>query len=367
MTLIKIKSYLIILAFGALLSACEKPAEPPTPPRPALVIIVGKGDTQQGLALVGEVKSRYESNQGFRISGKIVERKVEVGAQVKKGQILARLDITDAQLSASAAIADLRAAEANYALAKSDVERQRQLVSKKFISQSALDKYEAQLKTAEARVNQANAQAAVSGNQSRYTNLVADLDGVITQIRAEPGQVVEAGETVAQIADNHQIEVEIAVPESRMANVKTGNAAMITLWAERSHNYSGAVREIAPAADSTTRTFNVRVKFDQADDKVRLGMTAGVIFANAQDEEVQNAQIIVPNSAVTQKRGQTIVWVIDKQGIAKSRPVSIGDFTEQGVAIKQGLQGGEMVAVVGVHTLIEGQHVTPKAQQAALQ
>lgn len=362
MNLIKIQPYLIVLALGALLSACEKPAEPPPPPRPALVIIAGMGDTQQGLTLVGEVKSRYESNQGFRISGKIVERKVEVGTQVKKGQVLARLDISDTQLNAAAAVADVRAAEANYALAKSEVERQRQLVSKKFISQSALDKYEAELKTAEARVNQAKAQAAVSGNQSRYTYLEADRDGVITLIRAEPGQVVEAGEMVAQIADSSQIEVEVAAPESRMAHVKTGDPVTITLWAERNHDYGGTVREIAPAADSTTRTFNVRVKFDQADDKVRLGMTAGIRFTGAQTQE-----IIVPNSAVTQKRGQTLVWVVDKQGIAKYRQVSIGDFTERGVAIKQGLQAGEMVAVVGVHTLIEGQRVNPKVQQGAPQ
>ncbi len=357
MTLMKPR--LIILALTALLVACEKPVEPPAPPRPALVIIAGKADINQGMALVGEVKSRYESNQAFRISGKIVERKAEVGAQVKKGQVLARLDITDTQFNVAAATADVRAAEANYVLAKSEVERQRQLVSKNFITPSALDKYEAELKTAEARVNQTKAQAAVSGNQSRYTSLVADRDGVITQIHAEPGQVVEAGEMVTQIVDTRQIEVQVAVPESRMANVKIGNKAIIKLWADRSNSYQGTVREIAPAADSATRTFNVRVKFDAPDGKVLLGMTAGVRFADNADTE-----IIVPNSAVTQKNGQTLVWVVDKNGIANPRPVSIGNFTEQGVAIRQGIQAGEMVAIVGVHTLVKGQQVTPQIQQA---
>ncbi len=354
------KFRLTLLLLVTLVSACEKPAEPPSPPRPALVMIAGRADINQSMVLVGEVKSRYESNQGFRINGKIVERKVDVGTLVKKGQLLVRLDIADSQLAASAATADVRAAEANYALAKSEVERQRQLVSKRFISQSALDKYEAELKTAEARVNQAKAQAAVSGNQSRYTSLVADRDGVVTQIRAEPGQVVEAGEMIAQIVDTQQIEVQVAVPESRMANVKVGDHVIITLWADHSNNYQGTVREIAPAADSTTRTFNVRVKFDHLDDKVRLGMTAGVRFAENMQEE-----IIVPNSAVTQKNGQTLVWVVDKNGIANPRPVSIGQFTEQGVAIKQGVQTGEMIAIVGTHTLVKGQHVAPKIQQVA--
>jgi len=352
------KPPLMIMALAALLAACEKPVEPPPPPRPALVIVAGKGDIHQSIVLVGEVKSRYESNQAFRVSGKIIERKVETGALVKKGQVLARLDAADSQLASAAAIADVRAAEAGFALAKSEVERQRQLVSKSFITPSALDKYEAELKTAEARVNQAKAQAAVSGNQSRYTSLVADRNGVITQIRAEPGQVVEAGEMIAQIVDPQQLEVQVAVPESRMAKLKTGGRAIINLWAESQHPYDGVIREIAPAADSTTRTFNIRVKFDQPDDKVRLGMTAGVRFADNADTE-----IIVPNSAVTKKNGQTLVWVVDKGGIANPRPVSIGNFTEQGIAIKHGVQSGEMVAIAGVHTLVKGQRVTPRIQQ----
>ncbi|HQN64658.1 MAG TPA: efflux RND transporter periplasmic adaptor subunit [Methylophilus sp.] len=352
------KPHLMILVLSLLLSACEKPMEPPAPPRPALVIVAGETDLNQSMVLVGEVKSRYESNQAFRISGKIIERKVEIGAQVKKGQVLARLDAADSRFNVAAATADVRATEANYALAKSEVERQRQLVSKRFITASALDKYEAELKTAEARVNQAKAQAAVSGNQSLYTTLVADRDGVITQIRAEPGQVVEAGEVIAQVVDTRQVEVLVAVPESRMANVKVGKQAMINLWADRSNTYQGTVREIAPAADSTTRTFNVRVKFDMPDDKVLLGMTAGVRFA-----DITDAEIVVPNSAVTQKNGQTLVWVVDKSSIANPRPVTIGDFTEQGVAIKQGVQTGEMIAIVGVHTLIRGQRVIPQIQQ----
>ena len=163
-----------LLPISYLLLACQKPAEPPPPPRPALVTIVGTTSANNGMVLVGEVKSRYESNQAFRIDGKIIERKVEVGSVVKKGQVLVRLDASDTSLNAAAALADVRAAEANRALAESEVNRQRLLVDKKFISQSSLDKYEAQLKTADALVNQAKAQAASSNNQSRYTALMAD-------------------------------------------------------------------------------------------------------------------------------------------------------------------------------------------------
>jgi membrane fusion protein, multidrug efflux system len=349
------KKIMILFLVSTVLTACEKPVEPLPPPRPALVTIVGKSATNNAMVLVGEVKSRYESNQGFRIKGKIIERKVEIGSFVKKGQVIARLDASDTNLSAAAASADVRAAEANQALARSDVERQRLLVDKKFISQSSLDKYEAQLKTADARVNQAKAQAAVSGNQSRYTALVADRDGVVTQIRAEPGQVVDAGEVITQVVDTKQIEVLVAVPESRMAGLKVGDKVTIKLWADREKTYIGKVREIAPAASSTTRAFDVRVSITDADEAVKLGMTAGVRLAQAEADE-----IIIPSSALTQINGKSSVWIIDKNGIASPREVAAGQYTENGVMITSGLNVGELVAIAGVHTLIKGQKVRPK-------
>lgn len=352
----KISSFkkLPLIILCSLLLACEKPAEPAPPPRPALVAIVGTSSANNHMVLIGEVKSRYESNQAFRINGKIIERKVEVGNLVKKGQVLVRLDANDVNLNAAAATADVRAAEANRALAQSEVTRQRLLVDKKFISQSSLDKYEAQLKTADAQVNQTKAQAAASNNQSRYTALVADRDGVITQIHAEPGQVIEAGTMIAQIVDTKQIEVLVAVPESRMANLKTGDLVSIKLWADREKTYQGKVREIAPAANSATRAFDVRVTVADTDEKVKLGMTAGVNFGSAEMTE-----IIIPSTALTQVNGKNSVWVISKEGIANPREVTAGQFTEAGIIISNGLQAGEMIAVAGVHTLLKGQKVKP--------
>lgn len=347
---------------ATLLAGCDKPPQALPPPRPALVAVVGQTTVERGMVLVGEVKSRYESNQGFRISGKIIERKVEVGSVVKKGQVLALLDAADSNLTAAAAFASVRAAEASHALASAEVERQRMLFDKKFISASALDLREAELKTSAARLQQVKAQAAVSGNQSRYNSLIADRDGVVTQIRAEPGQVVAAGEMVAQVVDTQQIEVLVAVPESRVAGLKVGDSAVLKLWAGQRSNpdktYAGKVREIAPAASSATRAFDVRVAISDADESLKLGMTAGVRFGN----EESTADIVVPSGALTQINGKTSVWIIDKAGIASPRAVAAGQFTEDGVLISSGLQAGEMVAIAGVHTLIKGQKVKPIIQ-----
>jgi len=127
----------ILSLMAILIQGCTQTEEPPLPPRPALVMQVGHTTNSAEMVLVGEVKSRYESNQSFRISGKIIERKAEVGDVVKKGQLLARIDPADTRLSSQAAIADVASARASYDLAKAEVERQRQLVQKKFISQSA--------------------------------------------------------------------------------------------------------------------------------------------------------------------------------------------------------------------------------------
>lgn len=349
------------LALFILLTGCDKSQAPFAPPRPALIMVVGATAPSDAMVLVGEVRPRYESNQGFRINGKIIARNVDVGAHVKKGQIIARLDAADTNLTAAAAVADVHAAEATYALAVAEVERQRQLFAKKFISASALDIREAELKTAGARLAQVKAQASVSGNQTQYANLTADRDGVVTMVRAEPGQVIQAGEAVAKIADTKETEVLVAVPESRMAEVKLNAAVTVKMWASRQKSYTGVVREIAPAADSATRTFNVRVTINDADKAVRLGMTAGVKFDQQADQHSvqQDAELLIPTSALTELNGQKMVWVIDADNKAQPRDVVAGQFREDGVLIVSGLQAGEKIAVAGVHMLIKNQQVKP--------
>jgi len=354
------KIRLSLLVFLVLLAGCDKPAESLPKPRPTLTMVVGESAVSSAMVLVGEVRPRYEASQGFRISGKIMERKVDVGAQVKKGQVLARLDAADTNLNAAAAMADVRAAEASHALAVAELERQRQLFEKKFISASALDLREAELKTSGARLAQVKAQASVSGNQTHYTSLTADRDGVVTMIRAEPGQVVQAGEAVVQIANLKETEVLVAVPESRMAEVKLNAPVTIKMWANPQKAYKGLVREIAPEADSATRAFNVRVSVTDADEMVKLGMTAGVKFS--QQDSLEPPKLLIPLAALTEINGKKLVWVIDANNKAQPREVAAGEFSEDGVLITSGLRAGERIAIAGVHTLVKGLTVKPVSE-----
>jgi membrane fusion protein, multidrug efflux system len=344
-----------------LLNACDKPTEPPPPPRPALVMIVGAKAAVTAMTLVGEVRPRYESSQGFRIAGKIIERKVDVGARVSKGQVLARLDPADTQLNASATQADVRSAEANRNLAATEVARYRQLIAKHFVSASALDIKEAELKSATAKLAQITAQANVSGNQTQYTHLTADRAGVITMIQAEPGQVVEPGNVIVKIAGIEETEVLVAVPESRMPEVQLHAKVVLRLWADQQKTYSGIVREISPSADSSTRAFNVRVAIQDADETIKLGMTARVKF-NPQSAQ-ESAGFLIPSSALTATNGKKIVWVIDANNKAQPRTVEAGQFGEDGVQIISGLQADEKIALAGVHTLVKDQVVKPVLEQ----
>jgi RND family efflux transporter MFP subunit len=348
------RNQLLIIPILSLLVACEKPVEAPPPPRPALVMVVSATGTDNAMRLVGEAWPRYESVQSFRIPGKIIERKVEVGAWVNKGQILARLDALDTQLSANAAQAEVASAEASQALAQAEVIRQRQLFEKQFISASALDVKEADLKSANARLAQLKAQAKVSGNRNEYNSLSADREGVVTFIQAEPGQVVAAGEAIARIADTSHIDVLVAMPESRMTEVKLQAPVQLQLWADKQKIYQGVVREISPLADAVTRTFNVRITVQNADAFVKFGMTVGVRFPQS---EIKDSGLLIPSAALTSVNGKELVWVIDENNRAQPREVDAGAFREDGVLIRSGLQAGETIAIAGVHTLNKDQLV----------
>lgn len=344
----------------ALLSACQQAPEEAAAPRPVWVMTVGSADREAAASYTGEVKSRYESNIGFRIGGKIISRAVNVGDLVKKGQLIAQLDPNDTRLNAQAAHADVQTAQANLALAQAELERRQQLYRQQFISKSALDSYETQVKTTQARLEQARSQAAVSQHQTGYTQLVADRSGVIGMIQAEPGQVVTAGQTVAQIYDLQTLEVLIAVPESRIGNLHVGDAAHITLT-DVSQSYQGRVREISPAANSQTHAFDLRIQLLDADQRIKLGMTAQVSVDQAHSAQ----SIIVPVTAVTQQNGHPSVWVIDAQQKAHARQVTTGALTENGIEITGGLQSQERIATIGIHTLTEGmavQAVTPSPE-----
>lgn len=329
------------------LTACGDDKVPPPLPKVVRTMIVGADETAPGggatRAYAGEVRARYETTLGFRIPGKITARLVDAGAVVKAGQPLARLDAADALLQASQAKAQL-------ALARAEAKRYRDLRAKHFVSQAALDERETALQSAEA-------QAGLAGNQAAYTTLVADRPGVIAAVRAEPGQVVAAGQPVFDLAPDGEREVAIALPETDVAKLAVGMPAEITLWVQdaEAKPLSGKIREIAPAADPLTRTYAARIALPAAPARLPIGLSAKVKFPGLTAGKV----LSIPMSAVVHQDKSPAVWVIGADNTVKLKPVVVTSFDDQWAAVSSGLQGGEKIVTAGANRLTAGEKVRP--------
>lgn len=352
----------IVLSMGPI--GCAKQEAAQEVIRPVLTQKVRLTKSVDQTAYSGEVRARYETDLGFRIGGKIVERKVDVGAVVRKGDLLARLDPADARLNADAARAQVAAAETEFNFANAELTRYKALLDKAFIGESAFEAKQNSYNSAKAKLTAARSQASVNVNQSAYTSLHADQDGVITAVTGEVGQVVAAGQAVMRLARPEEKEVVINAAESKIAELQKSQQVLVRLWAQPDKIFRGQVREIAPTADATTRTFSVKVTILEPGPEVKLGMTANVLAGGSDTQTV-----LLPLTAIYSQNGKAGVWVVDP-GTSKValRAVEIGQYREDGVTILSGLKPGENVVTAGVHKLIPGQTVRlaqPAAPEAA--
>nr|WP_285846981.1 efflux RND transporter periplasmic adaptor subunit [Cupriavidus pauculus] len=351
---------LTIIAAASLLAACtEKPASEPSDVRPVRTVVVGRSNGTIGANYSGEIRARYESQLGFRTAGKIVARMVEVGSHVKRGQPLLQLDPTQEALQVAAAGADADAARSRVAQARVDVKRTEQLLAQNFASQAELDQQRLLLSQAEAQLRSAQARQQLNANMRGFTTLVADRDGVVSAINAEAGQVVAAGQSIVTVAADGEREVSISVPESRVDELRKAQRLTITVWAHPEKSWNGKLRELAPDADSVTRTYSARISILDADadadpSLLRLGMTASVMVPDADG----SAALRVPLTAVVDHERSRQVWVVDpKTSRVSAREVKLGAAQNDSVMVVSGLTAGETVVSAGVHMLQPGQQV----------
>lgn len=336
------------------LAACEQAAPPPEPIRPVRVATVTPQAYEARSTYTGEVRARIEASVAFRISGKIVARYVEVGSEVRKGTVLARLDPEDTRLAIENARAQVNAAQADSTQAQTDLSRFRRLLESKVISQAEFDRRQTLADSSAARLESARSQLRVTQNQMAYTELVADSDGVITMLAAEAGQVVSAGQTVMKLARPEEKEVVFNVAENRLDELREASAIKVALWSQPDLSFDGVVREIAPGADPVTRTYAVKVTVQNPPPSMRLGMTASVTTVRGGGAAI----VPLPLTALYQQGANPAVWVFDPATeTVVLRPVVIDSFVEKHVLIVSGLKPGEKVVTAGVHKLIPNQKV----------
>lgn len=354
-----------LLLLLAVCAGCSDKPQAVTESRLVNVVRAVVGGTNSDVGYSGEVRARYETNLSFRLPGKIVARKVEVGGQVKKGDVLARLDPEDQQLNTRGARSQLAAARSQYEQSKAELERYTDLYKKGFISKAEFERRRNEFNVAKARLDQAQAQLSVTENQTGYTEIVADHAGVVTAIPIEVGQVVAAGQTVMKLARTDDREVVISIPENRLAELGAARTIAISLWADPEKAYTGKVREISPSADPVTRTYAAKISVLDADAAMKLGMTANVYLKGV----AQAASVMLPATALFQDNGHAAVWLVDKKtSQVKLVPVEVGGYVEDRVAVISGLNPGDIVVRAGVHKLFAGEKVRTQevpAQEAA--
>ena len=348
----------IALAGAAVLAACSKTEPAAEPVRAVRTLTVASGAAGGTREYAAEIKARTESKLGFRVGGKITRRTANVGDTVKAGQVLAQLDPQDLKLAQESARAGLAAAQTNLELANADYKRYKDLRDQGFISSAELERRDTALKSAQAQFDQARAQAGVQGNQAAYAALVADANGVITGVDAEPGMVVAAGTPVVRLAQDGPRDVVFSVPEDHVGDLRAlarkPGALKVRLWGS-TDAVSASIREVAAAADAATRTF--QVKADIGELPARLGQTATVLIELPQ----QSGVVRLPLSAVTELQGRTSVWLVDKnaQGVlsVKAQAIQVAGADGNTVVVASGLAPGQVVVTAGVHVLSPGQQV----------
>jgi multidrug efflux system membrane fusion protein len=337
------------------LVACSKTEAPLEPLRSVKLVTVAGSDLTADGTFSAEVRARVESRLGFRVGGQLVQRAVEPGQRVVAGQLLAVLDAQDFELAASAAQAQVSAAQSQRDLALADFKRFEALKAQNFISGAELERREASLKAADAALSQAKANAQAQGNQAGYARLVASHAGVITGVEAEVGQVVSAGQPIVRLAHDGPRDAVFAVSESIIMALKTGQNMQATVLST-GQTVQGKVRELAAIADPVTRTFTVKLAMDDGM-ALPLGATLNVRAPGLSGSA--STAIVLPTSALRQEGQGTAVWVLDETTMTvKSQAVQLGPVNGNDVVVSSGLTSGQKVVSAGVHVLSPGQKVT---------
>jgi multidrug efflux system membrane fusion protein len=347
-----------LFALAAFSWKSNQPAAAPAEPivRPARVATINFRSHMHSLMLAGIVAPRIETTLGFRVAGKVISREVDVGAVVKPGQLIARIDPTDYRLAVDNARAALASAEADFARAKADLDRYQMLRGSAAFMTQTLDTRQSVSSTTSARVDQAKSQLASAENNLAYTELHADAAGVITAVQAEVGQVLAQGQGMVKLARSDELEILVGVPEHRLQTVRDASRVTFELWSDTGHKYAAKLRELSPSADPMTRTYPARFTVVDQPSFIGIGMTASLILARPDAELLAE----VPLSAIFQQGKEPAVWVVDKATSTVSlRPVTISRWRDETALIASGVANGDIVAAAGVHKLEPGQKVRP--------
>ncbi len=349
----------LLLAFGALLSACHAHPAVTMPPVAVVTYTVHTSDDTDPPSYPAEVAPRYSNPLSFRVAGKVIERRVRLGDPVTAGEVLAQLDPTDQQRHVASAKAVLAAAEHRLQYAKQQLNRDQAQFSRQLIAANQLEQTQDAHSAALAARDQAAADLTVAENTLRYHTLTADHDGVITSEEVDTGQVVSAGQAVYQLAWSGDVDVVIDAAASDANRTAVGQDARVVLPSLDTQPRDARVREIAPAADPQSRTFRIKLTLNHPVPSIRLG-TIGEATLLPPEGRAPARELDIPSTALFHQGANPAVWVLEgaKPRLAL-RPVTVRSYRDRSVILTDGLRDGDRIVAAGVHTVFVGERVTP--------
>jgi RND family efflux transporter MFP subunit len=295
----------------------------------------------------GTIRPRHEIPLGFRLAGKLMIRTVDVGDRVTAGQILARLDDTDARLELEVAEAEQAAARTDLSRAEADVARSRDLFAAGHVAQATLDRATSAAAEALSRADRASQMSALAANRLSYMDLVAEADGIVTGTLAEPGQVIVAGQPVLSLAEGDALDVVFALPEQSRALLDTATASA-ELWGVLGKDYALALRDISPDVDPVGRTYRVRMTMTAPDAETALGRTVTVRLRTTGAQPVA----ALPLAAVVNDGAGAAVWRLPQgANVVERVPVDLVAIEGEVALVRGPLVEGDIVISLGANKI----------------
>lgn len=356
----------VAVTAASLLVACGSPAPVEEALRPVRTAVIRYDGAREASRYFGSVQARYEIDQAFRVGGKVMERRVDVGQTVSEGDVLAVLDDTDFRLTEQATRQQLEAATARARQAESDARRLEALQLDGSVSESDEEHAQSELLTSRAAAEAESRKLALARNQVKYTVLRASSSGVVTSVQLEVGQVVAAGQPVIAIANESEPEIVVDVPEAHLAAFKSAQYRA-SLASTPDDRFEVVLREFSAQAAAQTRTYRARLK-PATPRALSLGATATLV---AESVSTGPRVAVIPAAAITQHKGKPALWAVRRSGAEPIGtvdliPVTVHGYRSDEILIS-GPAAGALVVTAGVQKMAPGLRVAlPIVTQAAV-
>jgi multidrug efflux system membrane fusion protein len=354
-----------ILVFGLLLSSVffmscnKKKEEEKLPVRPVSYQEVGFLGGESTRTFSGTANTDKVINLSFRNNGIITEFTLKIGQTVKKGQLLAKLDNVQSRLNYENSLSSLNSAKSQMNTAKLSLDRVRSLYEKGSTSLSDYEGAKNQYRTAVDTHESAKRSVAIQQEQVRYGFIYAPENGVIAAVNAEIEENVTAGQNIAVLNAGIDMKIELGIPENMINQVVKDMTVAIHISSLEGETFSGKITEVSPSIDQNTSTYPVSLKIIDPSKEIKSGMAANVTFEFGSMASTIK-KLVIPAKSVGEDAKGNFVFLIEESEnkmIVKKQPVTVGNLTSEGFAIKQGLSAGQKIAVAGLQTLLDGQEV----------